>query len=133
MATLMAIDLSRFTLDGSEMHTLVLILNLVVSSASAAWAAVALIRPGSLSRSNKTESGEVFYVRMYAARSIPFGLAAGILPFWFGGVAVAWILVTAAVIQVLDIVIAMARKQRGMAVGAAVGATVHFVCGLAII
>ena len=114
------------------MHTAVLILNLVVSLASAAWAAVALNRPSALSGSNNVESGEAFYVRMYAARSIPFGLAAGILPFWVGGVAVAWILFTAAVIQVLDIFIAVVKKQRGMAVGAAVGATVHFVCGAAV-
>ena len=114
------------------MHSLVLILNLAVSFASATWAAVALIRPGFLSGSKIIQSGEVFYVRMYAARSVPFGLVAGILPFSFGGVAVAWILFTAAVIQLLDIVIAVAKKQGGMAVGAAVGATVHFVCGLTV-
>ncbi len=115
------------------MHTPVLILNLIVSFASAAWAVAALIRPGSLSGSNQIESGEVFYVRMYAARSIPFGLAAGILPFLFGGDAVAWILFTAAAIQILDVVIAVAKKQRGMVVGAAFGAAVHFACGLVII
>ena len=115
------------------MHLLILITNLAVSSASATWAVVALIRPGSFSGSNENESGEGFYVRMYAARSIPFELAAGVLPFWFGGVAVAWIVFTAAVIQALDILIAVATKQRRMAFGAAVGATVHFVCGLAII
>ena len=69
---------------------------------------------------------------MYAARSIPFGLAAGILPFWPGGPAVAWVLFTAAVIQIVDVVIAAKRKERGMMMGASVGAIVHLICGIAI-
>ncbi len=88
------------------MQTALLVLNLVASLASAVWAVVALVRPASLSGSSHIERGEIFYVRMYAARSIPFGLAAGILPFGFGGAAVAWVLFTAAVIQIADVVIA---------------------------
>ena len=64
------------------MHTALLILNLVASLASAAWAVVALLRPASLSRSIHIDRSGIFYVRMYAARAIPFGLAAGILPFF---------------------------------------------------
>ena len=115
------------------MHITVLILNLVVSFASAAWAIIALIRPGSLSGANKIESGDIFYVRMYAARSIPIGLAAGILPFCFVGLVVAWVLFTAAVIQIFDVVIAVTKNRGGMSAGAAVGATVHFLCGLIMI
>ena len=111
----------------------VLISNLIASCASAAWAAVALVHPESLSGSDTIESGEVFYVRLYAARSIPFGLTVGLLPFWFRNEAVACVVFTAAVIQGLDIVIGVVKKRRGMALGAAVGATVHLVCGLAII
>ena len=111
----------------------VLLSNLVVSFASAAWAAFALLRPQSLSGSKTIEGGEIFYVRMYAARSIPLGLTTGLLPFWFKNEAVASMLFTAAAIQGLDIVIAVVKKQPGMAVGATVGTTVHLVCGLAII
>lgn len=67
---------------------------------------------------------------MYAARAVPFGLAAGILPFWPGGAAVAWVLLTAGVIQIADAVIAMGKKDRGMLIGASVGAIVHIICGL---
>ena len=114
------------------MQTALLVLNLVASLASAAGAVIALVRPASLSRSSHISRGEIFYVRMYAARSIPFGLAAGILPFWPGGKAVAWVLFTAAVIQIADVIIAMGKKERGMIMGASFGAIVHILCGLAI-
>jgi len=104
----------------------------LVTLASAVAAVIALIRPASLSGSSHVVPGEIFYVRMYAARSIPFGLAAGILPFWPGGPAVAWILFTAAVIQIVDVVIAVGKKERGMILGASVGAIVHLLCGIVI-
>ena len=114
------------------MRTALLLLNLVASLASAAWGVVALIRPGYLSGASNAERGKSLFVRMYAARSIPFGLAAGFLPFWFAGKAVAWVLFTAAAIQVADILIGAGRKERGMIVGASIGATVHILCGLTI-
>ena len=114
------------------MRTAFLILNLVASLASATWGVVALVRPGSLSGTSRVERGETFYVRMYAARSVPFGLGVGFLPFWFGGKAVAWVLFTAAAIQIADVLIGMERKRRGMIVGASVGAIVHTLCGLTI-
>jgi len=114
------------------MHTILLSLNLLVSLASAVAAVIALIRPASFSGSSHVGPGEIFYVRMYTARSIPFGLAAGILPFWPGGPAVAWVLFTAAAIQIVDVVIAVGKKERGMIVGASVGAIVHLLCGVAI-
>ncbi len=114
------------------MQTILLPLNLLVSLASAVAAVIALIRPASFSGSRRVERGELFYARMYAARSIPFGLAAGILPFRPGGPAVAWVLFTAAVIQIADVVIAVEKKERGMMIGASVGAIVHLLCGIAI-
>ncbi len=114
------------------MQTILLFLNLLVSLASAVAAVIALIQPASFSGSSHVVPGEVFYVRMYAARSIPFGLAAGILPFWPGGPAVAWVLFTAAVIQIMDVIIAVGKKERGMIIGASVGALVHLLCGIAI-
>ena len=114
------------------MQTLLRFLNLLVSLASAGAAVIALLRPGSFSGSSQVGRGEIFYVRMYAARSIPFGLASGILPYSSGGPAVAWVLFTAAVIQIVDVVIAVGKKDRGMMIGASVGAIVHLLCGIAI-
>ncbi len=114
------------------MRTALLVLNFVASFVSATWAVVALIRPAYLSGSRHISRGEIFYVRMYAARSIPFGLAAGIIPLWFGGEAVAWLLFTAAVIQIADVMIAVGKKERRMTIGASVGAIVQILCGLAI-
>ena len=114
------------------MRTILLFLNLLVSLASAGVSVIALRRPGSFSGSSQVGRGETFYVRMYVARSIPFGLAAGILPYRPGGPAVAWVLFTAAVIQIVDVVIGVGKKERGMIIGASVGAIVHLLCGIAI-
>jgi len=114
------------------MRAILLFLNLLVSLASVVAAVIALIRPASLSGSRHVGRGEIFYARIYAARSIPFGLAAGILPFRPGGPAAARVLFTAAVIQIADVAIAAGQKERGMIVGASVGATVHLLCGIAI-
>ena len=114
------------------MYIVFLLLNAVASVSSAAWAGVALFRPASLSGSSQISRGEMFYVHMYAARAIPFGLAAGILPFFLRGKAVACVLFIAAVIQIGDVVIAVARKERGMVMGASIGATLHICCGVAV-
>ena len=114
------------------MHTALLALNFVASLGSTAFGVLALVRPAALSGSSQIDRGEMFYVRMYAARAIPFGLAAGMLPFWFGGNAVAYVLFTAAAIQAADVVIRVETKDRGMIVGPLAGALVHLVCGLTI-
>lgn len=93
----------------------------VASFASASAAAIALYQPAYLSGSDNVQQGEIFYARMYAARSIPLGLAFGVLPFWLGGEAVPWILFTAAAVQLLDVGIALDKRDRGMMIGAAVG------------
>ena len=102
--------------------------NLIASLASAAWAAVALFSPATLSNSRQVTAGEELYVRMYAARALPFGLAIGALPFWGGGVAVMSILIAAAFVQIADIFIAVQRKNLGMIGGAAAGAIAHLAC-----
>jgi hypothetical protein len=110
------------------MHITILVLNLLVALTSAAAGVIALVRPASLTGSPHLESGEIFYARMYAARSIPFGLVAAIFPFWRGGLIVAGVLFTAGVIQVLDVVIAANKKDWRMASGASFAALVHFFC-----
>ena len=114
------------------MQTALVSLNLVASFASVAWALVALVRPASLSGSSRISRGELFYVRMYAGRAFPFGLAVGLLPLWLGGIAVACLLFTAAAIQMVDVAIAAGKKDRGMIMGASIGAIVHVLCGLKI-
>jgi len=114
------------------MRSVLCFLNLLVSLASAVAAVMALIRPASLSGSSHVEGGEIFYVRMYAARSVPFGLTAAIVPFLRRGTAVAAVLFTAAAIQAVDVIIAAENKKRGMMIGGSVGALVHLVCGVAI-
>ncbi len=92
------------------------------------------MRPQALSGSNAGPNGDSFYVRMYAARAIPVGLTAGVLPFFHKrNNALAGLLFTASAIQGLDVAIAIAEKKPGMAVGAAVGSMVHFACGFAVI
>ncbi len=115
------------------MRAALLLLNLVASLVSAAWAVVALVRPASLSASGHISGGESFYVRMYAARSIPFGLVTATMPFCAGGKAVAWLLFTGAVIQIADVMIAVGKKERGMIIGASLAAIIHILCGLAIL
>lgn len=112
---------------------IILLLNLLVSLASAVAAVIALIRPASLSRSSHVTPGEIFYVCMYAARSIPLGLIAGILPFWYREVPVACVIFTAAVVQIVDVVIAVRKKEQGMMIGASIGAIVHLLCGITIL
>ena len=105
---------------------------MIASFASAIWAGLALSRPAVLSRSAHVETGEIFYTRMYAARAIPFGLAAGVLPFCLNGPAVALLLLAAAATQIGDVAIAISKRELGMGLGAALGAIVHLVCGLAV-
>ena len=112
------------------MTTTIVWFNLIASLASAAWAAVALFSPATLSNSRQVTAGEELYVRMYAARALPFGLAIGALPFCGGGVAVISILIAAAFVQIADIFIAVQRKNLGMIGGASAGAIAHLACAL---
>ncbi len=118
---------------GTKMHITLIILNCLASLASAAFACMAVDRPQTLSQSSAVSAGETFYAHMYAARSVPFGLAVGLLPFWYGGVSMFLLLFTAALVQGADVLIAAGRKKWSMAVGATVGLTIHAMCGFAIL
>ena len=112
------------------MHATLLILNLAAALASAGWAGAALVRPAVLSGIASTSYGERFYARMYAARTIPLGLLAGLLPFWAQGPPVAWVLFTAAAVQFADVGIALGKHDRGMLLGAVGGTAVHLAAEL---
>lgn len=114
------------------MKTPLLLLNLLASSASAVAAAIAVIRPASVSNSAHITAGEHFYARMYAVRSIPLGVIAGFLPFWYGGPAVASVLFTAGVVQAADVVIGVGEGDRGMIMEASVETVFHLLCGYVI-
>ena len=116
----------------SGVHLALIVLNLAASLASAGFASIALAGPQLLSRSSVVGTGEQFYVQMYAARSVPLGLVAGLLPFWYGGVPVSLLLFTASLIQDLDVLIAVEKKQPGMITGATIGMIIHLLCGFAV-
>lgn len=107
--------------------------NFFVSLISAGFAIVALYRPTLLSQSIGGSTDDRFFVFMYAARSIPFGILTGVLPLLLRGLPTAILLFAAALVQVIDIAIAIARKRGGMAAGASVAAVVHVLCGMALL
>ena len=67
---------------------------------------------------------------MYAARSIPFGVVAGLLPLFTTGPAVIAVVVLAAHIQLFDVTIALRRRDRSIARGALIGTVVHSAAAL---
>ena len=108
-----------------------LILNLIVALASTAFGAVAALRPAVFSRASGRDLGEIFYSRMYAVRAIPFGLVVGGLPFFQRGTAVVVVLLLAALIQLVDGVIGVMRRDVRQSIGPLIATFVHAVCGLA--
>lgn len=104
---------------------LIQIVNAVVSAGTVIAALIAMRRPASMSGSPQPDMGEVFYSRMYAARAIPLGIAAGLLPFTGSGVPVRIILLAAATAQVGDAAIGLQRGERAMVASAFMAALVH--------
>lgn len=103
------------------------IINALISLSTVVAACLALTRPNMFSGSRHVLHGERFFASMYAARAIPFGSLAGVLPFivfadqWPTKV----LLITAALIQVVDVVIGASKKEWGMVGGAAAAVVVH--------
>ena len=85
-------------------------LNAVIAATTVVTALVALRRPALLSGSGTPAAGEIFYAQMYAARAVPLGVAAGALPLIYAGPAVRLVLAAAALVQVGDILIGVARR-----------------------
>lgn len=103
------------------------IINAVISLSTIVAACLALARPNMFSGSRHVVGGERFFATMYAARAIPFGILAGVLPFiafsdqW----PTKMLLIAAALIQVVDVVIGAGKKEWGMVGGAAAAVIVH--------
>ncbi|WP_158881071.1 hypothetical protein [Amycolatopsis anabasis] len=108
------------------------VVNAAFAAVSVAFAVVAVVRPAVLSRSGTPASGERFYAWMYAARAVPLGFLAAIVPFAAPGPAGVLGLLAAACAQVADAGIGVSRREWGMAGGGAVLALVHAVTAVAI-
>lgn len=115
------------------MHPIIPILNLIASAASATGGIIGLANPGFLSGSTQLTKGEIFYARMYAARAIPLALLSGLLPLWYKGTFVAGTVVTAGVIQVADIFIAICQRDNRMIPAASIAAIIHIKCAAALL
>ena len=104
-----------------------LIINAVISLSTVVAACIAFVWPGTFSGSRHVAGGERLFANMYAARAIPLGVLAGVLPFivfadqWPTKV----LLVAAALVQVVDAVIGAGKREWGMAGGAAAAVIVH--------
>jgi len=114
------------------MQTALLCVNLLVSLISALAGVIALVRPERLSGSMQVESGEIYYARLFAARTVPVGLVAGILPFLAKGPMVAWVLFIAAAIQAADVMIGVMKKDTRMMIGASFATIVYLAYGFMI-
>jgi hypothetical protein len=109
-----------------------LVLNTVAALVSVGFAVFAAIRPAALSHAEATV-GVRFGAYMYAARAIPFGLVAAVLPWAERGVATAWLLFAAAVVQLVDAGIGGWRREPGMIAGGTVAAVIHTATAIALL
>lgn len=104
-----------------------LIINAVISLSTVVAACIAFVWPGTFSGSRHVAGGERLFANMYAARAIPLGVLAGVLPFI--AFADQWptkmLLVAATLVQVADVIIGAGKREWGMAGGAAAAVIVH--------
>jgi len=118
---------------GSTMRRPLLALNAFVSTASIVSAVLSLFRPSMLSNSPEALAGEVFFARMYAARAVPLGIALVFIPYRASRVTSGSVVLLGALIQLLDVGVAIASGIRRMVFGALVGTIAHTICGVAIL
>ncbi|HEU5473639.1 MAG TPA: hypothetical protein VFV67_23575 [Actinophytocola sp.] len=113
--------------------TVLLILNTLAALLSVGFAAFAAVRPAAMGGSESITAAERFFAYMYAARAVPFGVVAAVLPWFERGVGVAWFLFVAAAIQLIDVGIGIWRKEGGLIGGGAVLAAIHVIAGIAVL
>lgn len=103
------------------------IINAVISLSTVVAACLALARPNMFSGSHHVLHGERLFASMYAARAIPFGILVGVLPFivFVDHWPIKVLLITAALIQVVDVAIGASKKEWGMVGGATAAVVVH--------
>lgn len=113
--------------------TVLKVLNLVTALVTSLGGVVALIRPEQLIKDNLIGPGGRFYVKLYAARAAPFGIVAGLLPYFCRGPVVPIVLILAAVIQTSDVAIGIGVKRPGLIAAASAAALTHLLCALALL
>ncbi len=94
-------------------------MQMVLGVGSAVFGVLAIVRPSLL----EANSDSGYFARMYAARSIPLGVAVA----WCGlrGEVNRPLLAVSAAAQVLDAAVGVAGRQPGQVVGAGLAATAH--------
>ena len=112
------------------MHAAVLVLNALVSLASAAWGMIASARPAALSGSPKPSFGERYFAKLYAIRALPLEVASGMLPWVMRGETVFALLLAAAAVQAADALVGVVARKRDMVIGASVAAVIHAACAI---
>lgn len=110
------------------MLTILVALNALVSLAAVVLAVLAAADPPKLSGSREASSGERYYARMYAIRSVPVGLASALVPVFWRAPDVALLLVVAATIQAADALLGVAAARRTQIGGASFACAVHLLC-----
>jgi hypothetical protein len=107
-----------------------LILNTVVASASTLSGVLAFFKPQLFLDVNEVSESEKFYSRMYAIRAIPIGILFIVLPWVATGIIVSILLFLGALIQVLDAILGIMRRNVKMIIGPSFAAIIHIICGI---
>lgn len=108
------------------------VLSGVVSLITIGFSVAAALRPSISSHEANPTAGERFYARMYAARAVPLGLLAGLVPFFPHGGLSALALVAAAIAQAADVRIGAERREAQLVAGAAFGCVVYVITAIAV-
>lgn len=107
------------------MNPLLLIANTLCAMLALVAALLALGRPGLMLRTATVGPEARFYAQMYAARAIPFALAAALTPFYFHSGAARLLLIAFALTQLGDALIGWRRREWGMVIFPGLCALVH--------
>lgn len=102
--------------------TWLLMVNALLALASGMFGLIALWRPTLLSGEPEHSP---YYVQMYAARAVPFGLGMAVVACWLPTQAFVWLLV-AGVIQGVDAVIGLRRMIPAAVIAPICAAVIHF-------
>jgi hypothetical protein len=112
--------------------TVLTVLNGVVSLITIGFGVAAALRPSLFTHDADPTAGERFYARMYAARAVPLGLLAGVVPFFPHGPLSALALVAAAIAQAVDVAIGVQRRDAQLIPGALFGCIVYVITAIAV-
>jgi hypothetical protein len=112
--------------------TVLTALNGVVSLITIGFGVAAALRPSAFTREADPTAGERFYARMYAARAVPLGLLAGVVPFFPHGPLSALALAAAAIAQAADVGSGAQRRDAQLIAGAVFGCVVYVITAIAV-